>query len=238
MLLTPAPNSRPHLLVHAPDASTRKWAVNPWSVQALGYFAITLGLGSVMAFAPLSTWKLRLATAYAVCALLGFLGQMVLGVATRLFPVLVLMQAMARSGPPPHSPYRLASATIAAVELGTWSHRGAHSGCRPDPGESKPDPNRRGFAAGRHSRQLAQRSPRAQKPAAGPFPARLVAAPSKRSLARRLRKALKSEARRQFVSFKADWYEAAAPPTKIAMAGPRCRRRRRSSPASSGSSGG
>ncbi len=28
---------------------------------------------------------------------------------------------MARSGPPPHSPYRLASATIAAVELGTWS---------------------------------------------------------------------------------------------------------------------
>ena len=92
------------------------------ALQALVYLAITLGLGLVMALAPLSTWKLRLATAYAVCALLGFLGQMVLGVATRLFPVLVWMQAMARSGgPPTHSPYRLASPLVAAVELAAWS---------------------------------------------------------------------------------------------------------------------
>jgi hypothetical protein len=57
------------------------------AVQALMYLVVALGLGMFLIFAPESELTYRLAPLYGVFGLLGFFGQLVLGVETRILPM-------------------------------------------------------------------------------------------------------------------------------------------------------
>lgn len=65
---------------------------------ALCYLAVGAGLGLALAFAPEAPWKLSAAMVYGVAFLLGFLSQMVVGVAARLLPMASWIWAYADSG--------------------------------------------------------------------------------------------------------------------------------------------
>jgi hypothetical protein len=57
------------------------------AVQALIYLVVSLGLGLFLAFSPESDLTYRLAPLYGVFGLLGFFGQLVVGVETRILPM-------------------------------------------------------------------------------------------------------------------------------------------------------
>lgn len=92
------------------------------ALQALGYLALTTGLGLVLALTPRSTTSLRLAKVYAACGLLGFMGTMILGVAGRHLPVLLWTRSLREQETlPPTPPYRLRRRALDAIELVSWS---------------------------------------------------------------------------------------------------------------------
>jgi hypothetical protein len=74
-------------------------------LQALGYLVLAATLGLYLAVAPPSEATLRLAMAYGVCGLVGFLAQIVIGVEARILPLAAWLQAFAGHGygaePPP-----------------------------------------------------------------------------------------------------------------------------------------
>ncbi len=78
-----------------------------WHVAAaLVYLGLTCVTGMVLAIAPLADWTLRVAIAYGVFALLGFLAQMIVGVQARILPMFAWYHAFAATGfagpvPPP-----------------------------------------------------------------------------------------------------------------------------------------
>ncbi len=76
------------------------------AIAALGYLLLCVGIGLALAFA--AELDLRLVMAYGVFGLLGFLGQIILGIEMRLLPMFAWLEAYARGGftdvpPPPHA---------------------------------------------------------------------------------------------------------------------------------------
>jgi hypothetical protein len=97
-------------------------ATRLYALQALLYLAIATAIGIGLAFAPRSLATLRWAKVYAVCALGGFLGTMILGVAGRHVPVLFWTRTVRAAGiPPAVSPYRLRPLWLQAIELAAWT---------------------------------------------------------------------------------------------------------------------
>ena len=91
---------------------------------ALAYLATSCALGLVLAFSETSAWTLRLAPLYGVCLLVGFLAQMVVGVARRLMPLLAWFGAFAARDlvtPPPASPHDYPSRRLEAATLALWT---------------------------------------------------------------------------------------------------------------------
>jgi len=73
--------------------------------QSLVYFVMSVAIGLYLLFSP--GWQLGWMMAYGVVGLLGFLGQIVLGMGMRLLPMFAWTSALLRhgpslSGPPPH----------------------------------------------------------------------------------------------------------------------------------------
>jgi hypothetical protein len=93
------------------------------ALQALGYLALAAVLGVGLAFAPRSETALRGALAYGVLGLVGFLSQMVVGVAGRLLPLYAWLWGFAdrghRENPP--SLHRAPSRMLQAIVLLLWS---------------------------------------------------------------------------------------------------------------------
>jgi hypothetical protein len=93
------------------------------ALQALAYLAVSAGLGLALALLPASDLTLRLAMAYGVCGLLGFLSQMVLGVEARIGPMAAWLQGFAAGGhrelPPPLHTAMSQRAGAAALVLWT-----------------------------------------------------------------------------------------------------------------------
>ena len=56
------------------------------ALQAVAYLLLAAVLGLALAFAPAGAWKVRAAMAYGVFALIGFLAQVVIGIAARILP--------------------------------------------------------------------------------------------------------------------------------------------------------
>jgi hypothetical protein len=108
----PPPTARPR-----PD-----WAL-AHVFQSLAYLLVACGLGGYLAWAPASDATLRAAFAYGVAGLLGFLGQLVVGVETRLLPLAAWLQGFA-GGSAQGTPASIhtavpRSSTIATVALWT-----------------------------------------------------------------------------------------------------------------------
>lgn len=91
--------------------------------SALVCLGLAVVLGLALLLGPEGAWKLRAAMAYGVLGLVGFLGQMVVGVAGRLVPLYAYFRALSaagfeRSPPPPHS---LPSRGVQAAILALWT---------------------------------------------------------------------------------------------------------------------
>jgi len=57
------------------------------AMQAVAYLLLAALLGFALAFAPSGAWKVRAAMAYGVFSLIGFLAQIVIGIAARILPM-------------------------------------------------------------------------------------------------------------------------------------------------------
>ena len=68
------------------------------AMQAVFYLAVSAALGSALALTPPGAWKIRAAMAYGVFSLLGFLAQMVIGIAARILPTFAWMHFYVRAG--------------------------------------------------------------------------------------------------------------------------------------------
>ncbi|MEO8503418.1 MAG: hypothetical protein ABI609_05930 [Acidobacteriota bacterium] len=81
---------------------------------ALGWLALTIGLGLYLAWSTPGDDRLRLVPAYATLGLLGFFGQMIVGVATRMLPVFTWLSAFGGTlwPSPPPPPHLLARAVL------------------------------------------------------------------------------------------------------------------------------
>ena len=102
----------------APKALRRPdWGVLH-AIQALVYLAAAAGLGIALAFAGDPAWTLRAAPVYGTLGLVGFLGQIVVGVQQRLLPLYAWMRAYQgvvpeEQPPSPHeTPVRPLQATV------------------------------------------------------------------------------------------------------------------------------
>ncbi len=90
---------------------------------AVCWLLVAAGLGLALAAAPAASWKLGAAMAYGVAGLVGFLSQMVVGVAARFVPLWVWLGAYGgrlHDRRPP-SPYRLADRRLQVGVLALWT---------------------------------------------------------------------------------------------------------------------
>lgn len=95
-----------------------------WHVaSALVYLVLAALLGLCLLAAPDSAWSLRAALAYGAFGLVGFLAQMVVGVAGRLIPMYAYMRAVAgssfRQSPP--SPHALPRYGLFKIAFALWT---------------------------------------------------------------------------------------------------------------------
>jgi hypothetical protein len=67
-------------------------------LQSLAYLLVACALGLYLAIASSSDTTLRASFVYGVCGLLGFLGQLVIGIEARLLPLAAWLQAFAAGG--------------------------------------------------------------------------------------------------------------------------------------------
>jgi hypothetical protein len=108
----PAPTGQPR-----PDAGVAH------ALQALVWLAVSTGLGLWLALTPASESTLAAAMAYGVLALVGFLAQIVVGVAARLVPLYAFLWGFAdrghRAAPP--SPHHALSRRVQAITLALWT---------------------------------------------------------------------------------------------------------------------
>lgn len=93
------------------------------ALQGLVYLALAAVVGLAMALAPPGAWKIAVAPAYGVIALLGFLAQMVLGVAARILPMFAWTHQYVRSefARVPPSQYTMHRRGLQAAGLWTWT---------------------------------------------------------------------------------------------------------------------
>ena len=93
------------------------------AMQAVGYLVVAAGLGAALALAPSGAWKIRAAMAYGVFGLIGFLAQMVVGIAARLLPMFSWMHLYVESDfkviPP--SQYTMHSRGLQGVGFVLWT---------------------------------------------------------------------------------------------------------------------
>lgn len=91
-------------------------------VLALSNLLVAAVLGGALLVLPPGTMALRLAAAYGIFALLGFLAQLIVGVGGRLFPLVAWMQSHVRSGfvEPDFTQYELVDRRLQAVALAAW----------------------------------------------------------------------------------------------------------------------
>jgi hypothetical protein len=108
----PAPAARPR-----PDVSVLH------ALQSLAYLALTTGSGLALLFVTDPERSLALAVVYGVCALVGFLSQIVLGVEGRLLPMAAWLWSHADGGfralPPPL--HGLASRPVGLAVFALWT---------------------------------------------------------------------------------------------------------------------
>lgn len=98
-------------MLRHPKPTPKKLVRPDWgmvhALQSLAYLALTCGLGVYLAFTPRTEIHLRVVLLYGTFGLVGFLAQMVIGVAMRLFPMYAWMHAYVGSDfeyvpPAPH----------------------------------------------------------------------------------------------------------------------------------------
>jgi hypothetical protein len=92
-------------------------------LQAFAYLVLTAGLGLALAILEPSDASLRVAMAYGVCGLLGFLCQLVVGIEARLLPLAAWLQAFAAGGyrDLPASQHTAMPRAPAAAALALWT---------------------------------------------------------------------------------------------------------------------
>jgi hypothetical protein len=108
----PAPKDLPR-----PDLGT--WH----ALQGVTYLLLAAGLGTALAFTPAGAWKIRAAMAYGVFALVGFLAQMVVGIAARILPMFAWTHYYVGSDfrEIPPSQYTMHDRRLQAIGLVLWS---------------------------------------------------------------------------------------------------------------------
>ncbi|MCB1032528.1 MAG: hypothetical protein KDD47_01690 [Acidobacteria bacterium] len=91
--------------------------------QGFAYLVVTVVLGCVLAVVPSSTWSLGAVMVYGVTAFLGFLAQLILGIAPRILSILSWLWASAQDSfrESPESPFAMPSRLLQWVVLGLWS---------------------------------------------------------------------------------------------------------------------
>ncbi|MEZ5331811.1 MAG: hypothetical protein R2991_07105 [Thermoanaerobaculia bacterium] len=92
------------------------------ALLALAWMAFGALLGLALAAAPPATWKLPASMVYGVAFLVGFLSQIVVGIASRLAPLYAWLRGYSGSDfdRPPPSPHALASRPLQAAVLALW----------------------------------------------------------------------------------------------------------------------
>lgn len=92
------------------------------AAASLASLAVASAMGLWLAFAPTSPATLRLAPAYGVFGLLGFLAQLVVGMEGRLLPMLAWYWGFAGTGyqGPVANPHAMASRPVQLVVFGLW----------------------------------------------------------------------------------------------------------------------
>jgi hypothetical protein len=107
----------------APAAQPRPDLGVAHALQALVWLAVSTASGVWLALAPASDASLAVAMAYGVLALVGFLAQMVVGVAARLVPLYAWLWGFAdrahQTTPP--SLHHALSRPVQMVTLGLWT---------------------------------------------------------------------------------------------------------------------
>jgi hypothetical protein len=98
--------------------------VAAWHVVAAGtWLAAAMVIGVVLLLSPLSGWTLRAAVAYGVFGLVGFLGEMIVGLETRLLPLhawYCVFGARGFQSPPATPPYAMGDARVRTAVLFLW----------------------------------------------------------------------------------------------------------------------
>ncbi|MEE8105328.1 MAG: hypothetical protein V3T86_07320 [Planctomycetota bacterium] len=89
--------------------------------QAIAYLLFSTGIGVFLAWSP--GWHIGWAMAYGVCALLGFFGQIIVGIAMRLLPMTTWLNAWTASEfqQLPRSPHEMPVRALQWISLVTWS---------------------------------------------------------------------------------------------------------------------
>ena len=107
----------------APKALARPDFATLHLIQAMMYLAITAGFGIVLSFTAPAAWKISAAMAYGVFGLLGFLAQMVLGIAARILPTFAWMHyyVAADFKVVPPSQYTMHSRTLQIAGFLLWT---------------------------------------------------------------------------------------------------------------------
>lgn len=108
--------ARPAVDLPSPDYAIRHVFL------ALGSLAVAAALGIVLAVSDMSEGTLRIALAYGVFGLVGFLAQMIVGVQLRLLPLLAWFTAARDTAGPRSlaSPHAATSAPLASVSFMLW----------------------------------------------------------------------------------------------------------------------
>jgi len=107
--------------VPAPPALRRPDFGMLHALQALLYLLVTAGIGLRLAFSP--ALELDWVMLYGVFGLLGFLGQIVIGMGMRLLPMFAWAEAYAASGyeTPPPSPHSMPARPLQATAFVLWT---------------------------------------------------------------------------------------------------------------------
>lgn len=93
------------------------------AMQGIVYLLLAAAIGTTLAFAPPGAWKIHAAVFYGLFALLGFLAQMVIGIAARILPMFSWMHYFVGSDfkDIPPSQYTMHSRALQGLGLLLWT---------------------------------------------------------------------------------------------------------------------
>ncbi len=93
------------------------------AMQAIGYLALSATLGMALLYMQPSETELRLMPVYGLLGLVGFLSQIVIGVATRILPLVTWLQQFVRYGQKPDIPsqYAMMGRRVQAASFTLWT---------------------------------------------------------------------------------------------------------------------